>query len=230
MPIATPKKQVGQTSFSSLPISTTMTKIAFNLYTHPQTIMYTHNSLLCWFLWALHSLVEYREFQYFLISSAVLPGILPAIRDHLSPTRLNILMISVSSSSENWSSESWLSSLESTDVSFEERSESAIFLLEQRRNRVACYSVSWVLVICLVKLGEEMCWKWWDLDVLIGEERERRESIRGKKRISTQKRVYSLEEWKVGKATENGSLTKWARGMVGMVEYQWGLITAIQVC
>jgi hypothetical protein len=31
----------------------------------------------------LHSLVEHLVFQYFSISSAVLPGILPAIRDHL---------------------------------------------------------------------------------------------------------------------------------------------------
>jgi len=31
----------------------------------------------------LHSLVEYLVFQYFSISSAVLPGILPAIKDHL---------------------------------------------------------------------------------------------------------------------------------------------------
>jgi hypothetical protein len=31
----------------------------------------------------VHSLVEYLEVQYFSISSAVLPGILPAIRDHL---------------------------------------------------------------------------------------------------------------------------------------------------
>lgn len=30
-----------------------------------------------------HWLVECREFQYLSISSAVLPGILPAIRDHL---------------------------------------------------------------------------------------------------------------------------------------------------
>ncbi|EXB88463.1 hypothetical protein L484_012905 [Morus notabilis] len=32
---------------------------------------------------ASHSLVEYLDIQYFSISSAVLPGILPAIRDHL---------------------------------------------------------------------------------------------------------------------------------------------------
>ncbi|KAG5561384.1 hypothetical protein RHGRI_004421 [Rhododendron griersonianum] len=31
-----------------------------------------------------HSLVEHLEFQYFSISSAVLPGILPAIKDHLN--------------------------------------------------------------------------------------------------------------------------------------------------
>ena len=31
----------------------------------------------------LHSLAEHLVFQYFSISSAVLPGILPAIRDHL---------------------------------------------------------------------------------------------------------------------------------------------------
>lgn len=32
---------------------------------------------------SFHSVVGYLEFQYFSISSAVLPGILPAIRDHL---------------------------------------------------------------------------------------------------------------------------------------------------
>jgi len=37
---------------------------------------------------SLHWLVEYLEVQYFSISSAVLPGILPAIKDHL---RKNLL-------------------------------------------------------------------------------------------------------------------------------------------
>nr|GMD37810.1 hypothetical protein L484_012905 [Ipomoea batatas] len=54
-------------------------------------------------------LVECVEFQYFSISSALLPGILPAISDHLSPTKLYILTIRASSSTEKTSLfESWL--------------------------------------------------------------------------------------------------------------------------
>uniref|UniRef100_A0A2P2J4Q0 Triptychon and cpc n=1 Tax=Rhizophora mucronata TaxID=61149 RepID=A0A2P2J4Q0_RHIMU len=58
------------------------------------------------YFFQFHSLVECLEFQYFSISSAVLPGILPAIKDHLSPTRLYILITRFSSSSENSSSNS----------------------------------------------------------------------------------------------------------------------------
>lgn len=41
---------------------------------------------------ALHSLVEYLEVQYFSISSADLPGILPAIRDHLRDIFVNTIL------------------------------------------------------------------------------------------------------------------------------------------
>ena len=117
-----------------LPIFKRFRSLKHHLTLEIQYQNYTpHTSYLASQAWIsnFHSLVEYLEFQYFSISSAVLPGILPAIKDHLlqassvnqynqrlkkimhvsekrriemvylSPTRLNMITISVSSSSEN---------------------------------------------------------------------------------------------------------------------------------